>query len=547
MNSFLETLRQLGPSRLAIMGAILLGLVVFFVFVSLRATAPNMKLLYADLSTTDSGSIAAALEEVPIPYTMSPDGTKIMVTEENVGRARMLLAEKGLPNGGSLGYEIFDNQSGFGTTNFVQNINQVRALEGELARTISSLENIRSARIHLVLPKRELFSRESRPSSASVFLGLKPGAQLTREQITAIQSLIASAVPELDTKNVSLIDNNGNLLAQGGQEAEGLMSMKAEERRLAYEGQLIRKIEDQVARVVGYGSVRATVTAEMNFDRISTNEEVFDPASQVVRSAQVTEENSTEREPPNRDISVENNLPGIGGDLLADGAPPSLQSNRTEETTNFEISRTVRSTVREVGEINRLNVAVLVDGRYTTDAEGNRTYQARSEEEMNQITALIRTAAGLNDTRGDSLEVINMQFAEIDTDLDAAEDDLLFGFQKSDLLDTAEILTIAIMIVLVVLLVLQPMVSRLVATEKVEIDEELEADLLAPRHESPALAAPSGDAMSMLVDDDEAMINIAGVDGKVKASSIKKVEEIVENYPAETVSVIRSWMTQDSQ
>lgn len=547
MNSFLETLRQLGPSRLAIMGAILLGLIIFFVFVSLRATAPTMKLLYADLSTSDSGSMAAALEEVQIPYTVSPDGTKIMVSDENVGRARMLLAEKGLPNGGSLGYELFDNQSGFGTTNFVQNINQVRALEGELARTISSLDNIRSARIHLVLPKRELFSRESRPSSASVFLGLKPGAQLTREQITAIQSLIASAVPELETKNVSLIDSNGNLLAQGGQEAEGLMSMKAEERRLSYEGQLIRKIEDQVSRVVGFGSVRATVTAEMNFDRISTNEEVYDPESQVVRSSQTTAESSTEREPPDQDVTVENNLPAIGGDLLADGMQPSLESNRTEETTNFEISRTVRSTVREVGEINRLNVAVLVDGRYTTDAEGNRVYEPRSEQEMNQITALIRTAAGLDESRGDSLEVINMQFADIETELSGADEELLFGFEKSDLLDTAEILTIAVMIVLVVLLVLQPMVSRLVATEKIEIDEELEADLLAPRPESPALAAPSGDSMMMMGDDDDdAMINIAGVDGKVKASSIKKVEEIVENYPAETVSVIRSWMTQDT-
>lgn len=549
MNSFLETLKQLGAARLAIMGAILLGLILFFVFVSLRATSPGMKLLYADLSSTDAGSVAAALEEAQIPYSVSADGTRITASEEDIGRARMLLAEKGLPNGGSLGYELFDNQSGFGTTNFVQNINQVRALEGELSRTISSLENIRSARIHLVLPKRELFSRESRESSASVFLGLKPGATLSREQIAAIQSLIASAVPELNTKNVSLIDSNGNLLAQGGQEAEGLMSMKAEERRLAYEAQMIRKIEDQLARVVGYGSVRATVTAEMNFDRISTNEEVFDPASQVVRSAQVTEESATEREPQDQEVGVENNLPGVPGGLLGEGAQPSLESNRIEETTNFEISRTVRSTVREVGEIKRLNVAVLVDGRYTTDAEGNRVYEPRSEEELNQITALIRTAAGLDENRGDSLEVINLQFAEIDTNLDSMEEDLLFGFEKSDLLDTAEILTIAIMIVLVVLLVLQPMVSRLMAAEKAEIDQELEADLLAARPESPALAAPTGEGyemMGMMDGDDDAMINIAGVDGKVKASSIRKVEEIVENYPAETVSVLRSWMTQET-
>lgn len=547
MNSFLETLKQLGPSRIAIMGAILLGLLMFFVFVSIRATAPELKLLYSDLSTIDSGAVAAELESNEIVYEISADGTRIMVPEDNVGRARMLLAEKGLPNGGSMGYEIFDNQSGFGTTNFVQNINQVRALEGELSRTIGALENIRSARVHLVLPKRELFSREAQEARASVFLGIRPGAQLSRSNIAAIQSLVSSSVSDLKVSNVSVIDSNGNLLAEGGQDGEGLMSAKAEERRLAYEAQLTRKIEDQVGRVVGFGNVRATVTAEMNFDRISTNEELYDPESQVVRSSQTTEENATEREPPEQEVSVENNLPGISGDLLLDGQQPSLESNRIEEVTNFEISRTVRSVVREVGEIQKLAVAVLVDGRYTTTEEGEKVYQARTEEEMEQIRSLVRTAVGIDANRGDQVEVVNMQFADIDTDIEGVDDRMLFGFEKSDLLDTAEILTIAIMIILVVLLVLQPMVSRLLSAESAQIDEELEADLLAARPESPALAAPDmQDPEGINIEDEESMIKIAGVDGKVKASSVKKVEEIVENYPEETVAVIRSWMTQDN-
>lgn len=532
------------------MGAIMLGLMLFFVFVSIRATAPNMKLLYADLSTVDSSAVAASLESSEIPYEVSADGQRIMVQEDQVGKARMLLAQQGLPNGGSLGYEIFDDQSGFGTTNFVQNINQVRAMEGELSRTISSMDNIRSARIHLVLPKRELFSRESREASASVFLGIRPGAKISQEEIVAIQSLIASAVPELEIANVSLIDSNGNLLAQGGQDGSDLLAMETEERRLNYEQQLIRKVEDQVARVVGFGNVRATVTAEMNFDRVSTNEELYDPSSQVVRSSQVTEESNLEREPPDQDVTVENNLPGIGGDLLDEGAEPSLESNRVEEVTNYEISRTVRSTVREVGEVQRLNVAVLVDGRYTTAEDGTETYQPRSEEELEQIRSLVSTAVGLDQERGDSLEIVNMRFAEIDTTSAGMDDNMLFGFQKGDLLDTAEILTIAIMIILVVLLVLQPMVSRLMSTEGTEIDEDLETDLLAPRAESPALAAPAGGgdgAEGEEGDAEESMINIAGVDGKVKASSIRKVEEIVENYPAETVSVLRSWMTQENQ
>ncbi len=530
------------------MGAILVGLLLFFVFVSLRVSTPTMKLLYTDLSSVDAGAIAAKLEENAISYAVSADGSRINVSEDNVGRARLLLAEAGLPNGGSLGYEIFDKQSGFGTTNFVQNVNQVRALEGELSRTISSLDAVRSTRVHLVLPQRELFSRESRPSSASVYLGIRPGASIEREQILAIQSMVASAVPDLKAANVTIIDSNGNLLAKGGEDQEGnLFSLKAEEQRRAYESRLTEKIEDQVSRVVGYGNVRAIVTAEMNFDRISTNEELFDPASQVVRSSQTTEENNLEREPIPDDVSVGNNLPGIGGDLLADNKP-SAESNRVEETTNFEISKTIRSTVREVGEINRLSVAVLVDGRYITDEAGEKVYQERSPEELTQIEDLVRSAIGYDADRGDLLNVSNMQFAEIDTNEDVLDESMLFGFQKADLIDAAEVLLVGIMIILVVLLVLQPMVARLLASDNAEIDEDLETDLLTMRPAAPALEGPGGEGVSAMDADgeEESLINISGVDGKVKSSSMKKITEIVENYPNETLSVIRSWMTEEA-
>lgn len=546
MNSFLETLKQLGPSRLAIMGGILVGLLLFFIFVSLRVSAPPMKLLYADLSTVDSGSVVAALEENQIAYSVSPDGSRIMVADPDVGRARMLLAEAGLPNGGSLGYELFDNQSGFGTTNFIQNINQVRALEGELARTISSVETVRSARVHLVLPKRELFSRESQPASASVYLGVRPGNKIQREQILSIQSLVASAVPDLKASDVTIIDSEGNLLANGSEDETNLMTMKAEEMRRNMESRLTGKIEDQIGRIVGYGNVRATVNAEVNFDRISTNEELFDPATQVVRSSQTSEESSTEREPADQDVSVENNLPGIATDLLGSDAP-TLESNRIEEVTNYEISKTVRNTIRETGEIKRLSIAVLVDGKYIQNEEGEKTYEPRTQQELDQIAALVRSAVGFDDSRGDIIEVVNMQFADIDAGDSLTDEGLLFGFEKSDLLDTAEILTVAIMIILVVLLVLQPMVSRLMASDDQLSDEDLEADLLAPRAANPALAAPDDSGNVDLEDEEEDnLIAVAGVEGKVRASSVKKVEEIVENYPSETVAVIRSWMTQEN-
>ena len=526
------------------MGAVLVGLMVFFVFVSLRVSTTEMKLLYSDLSTMDSSAMAAKLEEIQIPYEVSQDGARISVPDTEVGRARMLLAQAGLPNGGSMGYEIFDKQSGFGTTNAVQNINAVRALEGELARTISALEPVRSARVHLVLPQRELFAREARPASASVAIGLRPGKRLETEQISAIQSLIAGAVPELKMEEVSIIDQNGTLLARGGDSSADKATVKAEELRLKQEQRLIQTIEDLVGRTVGYGKVRASVTAQLNFDRTTTEEELFNPEQQVARSTQTTEENSQEREASEENVTVENNLPGVGENLAGDQAP-SATSNRIEEVTNYEIGRTVRNTVREGGDLERLSVAVLVDGTYTTAEDGTKTYQPRTDAELDKIAALVRSAIGFDAQRGDTLEVVNMQFAEVDVSNDLP-DNTLFGFDKNKLLDVAEIVTVAVMIILVILLVLQPMVGRLLSAEgSTGLDEDEEKELLGSRPMAPALEGPAQEFEPANLEEDTSMIDVQKVEGKVKASAVKKVEDIVDAYPTETVSVIRSWMSQD--
>ncbi|MEM6811224.1 MAG: flagellar basal-body MS-ring/collar protein FliF [Pseudomonadota bacterium] len=550
MNSFLETLRQLGPARLGIMGGIMFALLIFFIFISMRISTPDFSLLYNDLSSSDSSAIAARLEEAEIKYQISEDTSRITVPDNEVGRARMLLAEAGLPNGGSLGYELFDQSSGFGTTNDIVNLNKVRALEGELSRTISSLDPVRSARVHLVLPERELFSRESREASASVALGLRPGQSLKNDQVIAIQSLVASAVPELEPERVSLIDQAGNLLARGDEDVDSLANIKADEARIRYEQRLTRAVEDLVGRIVGYNNVRATVTADLNFDRISTNQELFDPESQIARSTQTIEENTTERDANEQNVSVENNLPAVGNDIFFDNAP-SLQSNRLEETTNFEISKTIRNTVSETGEVRRLSVAVLVDGSYQTNEAGEQTYVPRSEEELNQIAALVESAIGFDATRGDSLEVANMQFADIQV-TDPALDNTLFGFDKNRLLSAAEVLTFAIMIILVILLIIQPMIGRVLTVEGKDEDGEGKPELdlltgeLKPALEGPRVRADmTEEEIALLDEENEGMIDVESVQGKVKASSLKKVEDIVENYPAETVSVLRSWMAED--
>ena len=550
------------------MGGVVLALLAFFVFVSLRVSTPDYALLYRDLSATDAGQVAAALEVAQIPYQISQDGGSVRAPENEVGRARMLLAEQGLPNGGSLGYEIFDKQSGFGTTNFVQNVNQVRALEGELARTIISLSQVRSARVHLVLPKRELFSRESLPASASVFLALSPGASLSREQVVSIQSLVASAVPQLKGTDVSIVDSNGNLLARGGEEDESLITQRGEEMRRSYERRVKRNIEDLVGNVVGYNKVRANVTVDLKFDRVSTNQELYDPEGQVVRSTQVVEENEKEREAASQGVSVENNLPAIGGDLLADQSP-TQEASRIEETTNYEISKTIRNTVSEVGEVSKLSIAVLIDGSYTTAEDGTKSYSPRTQQQLDQIYALVRSAVGFDESRGDSLEVINMQFAEEEI-ADLAEEATILGFDKDDLLETAEVLTVAVMIILVVLLVLQPMIGRLIGAGAIEDQDDslaIENELLGTGQSQAMLASPAGAAgggaaaiagagggVSGELDYDSSdedmgegeMISMDAVSGKVNASSVKKVEDIIDQYPNEAVSVIRNWMGQDS-
>lgn len=545
--------------------AVLVGLLVFFAFVSMRATSPSMALVYSDLSTLDSSEIAAKLETVNIAYQISADGTQVSVPRDQVGRARMLLAEAGLPNGGSMGYEIFDKRQGFGTTDFVQNINQLRALEGELARTISTLEPIRSARVHLVLPQRELFSREDRPASAGVFIHLKGATSLSREQVQAIQHLVASAVPQLKPGSVSVVDAAGNLLARGaGENEDGAFggASSTDEYRRNYEQRLTVAIEDLVSRTVGQGKVRAHVTVDMDFDRISTNAEIYDPEGQVVRSTQSVEEKAQDGAGGGQGaaVTVENNLPGLPGGASASGGASGSQNSRTEETVNYEITRKVENIVRESGQVQKISVAVLVDGKYdveeVTAEDGTktekRTYVPRSQEELDRISALVKSAIGYDTSRGDTLEVVNMQFADVPFADAPVDENLLMGFERGDILKLAETVTMGILGVLVLLLVVRPLVSHLATPRPPSADGGSlgvagAANLLTGHvGHAPALAAPSGMMDSQGGDEEDSMIDMQQVEGRVKASTMQKISELVENHPNETISVIRSWMSQES-
>ncbi|CBS89482.1 flagellar basal-body MS-ring/collar protein FliF [Azospirillum lipoferum] len=553
MNNLLQTLRNLGPARLAAIGGVGLLLIGFFVYLTTRLSTPEMELLYAELQQTEAAAIAKKLEEAKVPFTVDKTGTKIMVPADQVGPMRMRMAAQGLPSGGSVGYELFDKGEGFGATSFMQNINHLRALEGEMARTVQTLNGVQQARVHLVLPKRELFARQQNPATASVFLKLRPGAQLSRENIQAIQQLIAASVPNLDPNRISIVDDKGKLLARGtGSDTAEAMMASAEEKKQAYEGRLARTIEDLLGRTLGYGKVRAEVSADLDFDRITTQSEIFDPESQVVRSTQtVTESNESSDRDPLAPVTVDQNLPTSQASSSASPLS-SNKSNRNEETINYEITKTTKSHVREAGTVRRLSVAVLVDGTYQNSKDAPPAYQPRSEQEIESIKALVRSAVGLDAVRGDSLEVINMRFWSPEDDIQKPEE-LFLGMTKDDLFRIAEMVVLGIVAVLIILLVIRPLISR--AFEKAEMQEEDEMDrLLTDQAGMPAaLAAPTGALAQDLAleaaqadEELEQMIDINRVEGRVRASSLRKVGEIVDKHPEEAVSILRNWLYQES-
>ena len=567
MDSFLETLKNLGPARLIIMTLTLFGLIIFFIFITARGSTPSMTLLYSDLAASDATEIAAKLDNARISYRLNDNGTQVSVPQKDVGRARMLLAEEGLPRSGSMGYEIFDQKESFGGgTSFRQNINQLRAMEGELSRTISTLTPIKSARVHLVLPQRELFSRENRRASASVFLNLRSNS-ISSEQIQAIQHLVAAAVPQLKAANVAIIDQSGNLLARGEESADSATTARTgDEMRMNYEQRMTRAVEDMVSRVVGYGKVRATVAAQLNFDIVSRNSETYDPEGQVVRSTQtVTDESVDHSASANAPVSVQTNLPGLPGNNS--NSTSGNSSNRTEEVTNFEISKTTENVVRAGGQVERLSVAVVVDGRYEPDPNAvkpqgagdnwtpPRIYVPRSQEELDKIATLVKSAVGYDDMRGDTVEVLNMQFAESDFFDGAADTHLIMGFERAELIGLAETLALALVAVLAILAVFRPLITHFAAAAKSAAqDSAHHADdmpaMLPGGQMQPQLAGPAGmlpPGMEGGVQPGlDSMVDMNAVEGKVKASSVQKISELVTSHPNETVSVIRQWMSQES-
>lgn len=550
MNGITDFVKAIGPARLAAMGAVAAMLVGAFAFLMLRVTAPQMSPLYTDLTFEDSSAIVSQLESLNIPFEMRQDGASILVPEEEVFRTRMRLAEQGLPLGGSVGYEIFDKADTLGSTSFVQNINRTRALEGELARSIRAINRVQSARVHLVLPERKLFQRDQTPPSASIVLSVR-GA-LDPGQIRAIQHLVATAVEGLQPNFVSIVDETGRLLATGaGEQGEDFLAASLQERTQSMEGRLRMQVEEILNSVVGVGRARVRVALELDHNRITETHETFDPEGQVVRSTQTREENSSTIGRRGA-VTNGNQLPAAnGGQGEGENADRDI-ANQTEEIVNFEISKSVKTEVVEAGGIRKLSVAVLVDGTYAPDANGDVVYTPRSEEELARIAALVRTAVGFDEARGDAVEVVNLRFAQAPTQVATDELGGLFDFTRADLMRLIELGVLFLIAVLLALFAVRPLVKRIVKG-----DEPAQGALAGPDGATGegalALADQSGGAAGdgrgalELGEDGEPRIEWleeAQAAGAVQIATIAKVGSLIEEYPNEAVGIIRSWMNE---
>jgi flagellar M-ring protein FliF len=582
VQGFLDFVKSLGAARMAAMAAVTLALIGFFSFLMIQMTTPQLVPLFTDLSVEDSSAIVKDLERQAIPYELKNDGAIVMAPKDKVARLRMKLAEGGLPKGGGVGYEIFDKSDALGATSFIQNINHLRALEGELARTIRGIDRVQAARVHLVLPDRPLFSRDKMDATASIVLKVR--GTLEPQQVRAIRHLVATAVNGMKPERVSVIDETGKLLADGA--AADNAESSADERKTTFESRLRDQVEAIVSSVVGPGHARVQLTADFDVNRITETTDKFDPDSRVLRSSQTREEQSSSSDGKDSgQVSVGNELPGSNKPEGGSGGTRD-QNKKTEEIVNYEISRVTKTEVIEAGRIKRVSAAVLVDGNYNRNDKGDMVYSPRPKEEIDRIAALVRSAIGFDAKRGDQVEVVNLRFAESApvSAGDAAGWMSYLQFTKEDIMRAAELGVMGLLGLIVLVTVVRPLVRRIVTPEGA-IAGGLGGPGVAGAAGTAGVAGAmgiahtggptvtnmqggmsvsgngngsitnSGGANISIVGGDEAvaisnrtsaMIDVAKVQGQVHAQSVQKIGELTEKNPHEAVSIIRNWLHEDA-
>jgi flagellar M-ring protein FliF len=417
--------------RIAVGGGVAIILAIM-VAVWMWSQAPEYRVLFANYSDRDGGAITASLDQMGVPYKFSDGGNAILVPAEQIHDLRLKLAAQGLPKGGNVGFELMENQK-LGVSQFLEQVNYQRSLEGELARSIQSLGSVSNARVHLALPKPSVFVRDQQKPTASVLLNLQPGRALDPGQVSAIVHLVASSVPELTIGNVTVVDQNGNLLSDTSNKQPGAKQLDPTQLKYIDQVQqnIIKQVESIIKPIVGEGNVRAEATAEVDFAQVDTAAEMYKPNSppepQAIRSQQTSESSQAGAGPSGIPGALSNQPPGVNTAPIEGQQPPAPAQaaggpTSKNSTTNYEVDKTIRYEQRPMGGIKRLTVGVVVNHRRSVDpATGKVTVRPLSANEVAQINELVKQAMGYNQARGDTLNVANVPFEGVDKPAEAIQ------------------------------------------------------------------------------------------------------------------------------
>ena len=525
----------LGARRLIALAFIGVAVMVVLGVGAYYLSRPQQEVLYTGLTRDDVGRIGAALKEAGIDFDVAADGETVTVNYGATAHARMLLAEKGLPESANSGYDLFDKVGSFGLTSFMQNVTKTRALEGELARTIQSMDGIKAARVHLVLPDSASLRSQQQAASASVVIRTTMPTDTGSAQ--AIRHLVAAAVPGLKVDNVTVLNTEGTLLASG----DDIESASAGKMAIV-EQTVTREIEDKVRRTLtpylGIGNFQVSVVTRLNLDRSTTNEVIYDPSSRVERSVRMVRENAlAQNSSSDAAASVQQNLPDQAANSAGNGKNSNETNDKREETTNYEVSSRTIETAHDGFQIERLSIAVLVN-KHRLDAVAKQGADALPvEHQMMDIEQLVSAASGFSKDRGDQLKVASVDFVN-DLGEAAAEPGLMSMLlaQAGSLFNSLALVVVASV---VILFGFKPAIRMIVsqAPRAVTAVAPDMAAVEAPR--APALAA------AMAPDGEDTVNLIEDVTKRMNRSPQKRLEQIVEYDEAQAAAILRQWLHQD--
>jgi flagellar M-ring protein FliF len=553
MKGLVESIRKLGMVRVAMLAGVTLGIIGAFIWLEMQGPGRGrMTELASDLDPQSAQQIAAELTGRKIPYRL--DGGQIFVSDSDMAVARTLLTAAGLSTGGTTGYEIFDRGNDLAVTDFDQQVKLTRALEGELARTIVSVHGITHARVHLVLPRREPFAHDRLHAQASVMLTLSGRQTLSPEAVQSVVDLVAAGVPGLRPQDVTVVDSNLHLLIQAGDVSDPRAEPAMDEAiRQKTEARLAQAVELMLERSLGPGHVHAEASIRMNFDKVNETQEKYDPDGSVVRSTQNVTSNSksTDKSAP---VSLQNNLPNADAGASATGS----QEGRQEETTNYEIGKTVRAIVHDQPQVERVTLAVMVDGVDTVGADGKHIWKPREQADLDQIEKLVKSTIGFDEKRGDRLDVVSMPFVDVMESVDAGTK---LGPSKvnGDLLTFIQMVAFGVVGFGIIILTARsifaalnkPVASlSLTATAGVPAGPVAGASIgsrIPMVQQSNALGiehSPAAGPRPAIEEDDSLTLN--NIKGQLRGSSVRKVVNLVDQHPDTTLGIIRGWISTDS-